>query len=86
MIADWYVNETLRLQQAARTDPKLVRAQRLLDWLQQYGSEIDLRDIIRLGPAQERTKAAAYETLQILIAHGWVRVVSKRPYRIAVTR
>jgi hypothetical protein len=85
IIAGWYVNETLRLQQAARTDPKLVRAQRLLDWLQQHGSEIDLRDILRFGPAHERTKAAAYETLQILIAHGWVRVVSKRPYRVAVT-
>jgi len=85
-IADWYVNEAVRLQVGGRTDPKLVRAQRLLDWLQQRGTETDLRDIIRFGPAAERSKAAAIETLLILLAHGWVRVISKRPYRVAVVQ
>ena len=65
-IADWYVNETLRLQQGARTDPRLVRAQRLLEWLQARGGEIGLREIIQFGPASERSKAAAEETLAIL--------------------
>ena len=83
-IAAWSVNETLRLQQSARTDPALVRAQRLLEWLQARGVEIGLREIITFGPASERSKAAAEETLAILKSHGWVREVSRRPYRIAV--
>jgi hypothetical protein len=86
VIMDWYINETLRLQRAARTDAKLIRAQRLLDWLQERGPEIDVRDIMQTGPAAERSKAAADETLAILKSHGWVREVSKRPYRIAVVR
>jgi hypothetical protein len=85
-ITDWYVNETLRLQQAARTDAKLVRAQRLLVWLQARGGEIDLREIIQFGPAAERSKAAASETIAILLAHGWIRATSKRPYRVAVVQ
>ncbi len=84
VVVDWYINETLRLQRAARTDPKLVRAQRLLDWLQANGPEIEVRDLLRLGPASERTKTAADESLAVLKAHGWVREVSKRPHRIAV--
>ena len=43
--SDWYVNEALRLQLGRRTDLKLVRAQRLLDWLRQHGGEVGLRKI-----------------------------------------
>ena len=32
-LADWYVNEALRLQQSVRTNPKLMVAQQLLEWL-----------------------------------------------------
>jgi hypothetical protein len=85
-IADWYVNETLRLQQGGRTDPMLVRAQKLLDWLRTRGSEVDVRDIITFGPPTERSKKAAEQTLAILRSHGWVKVISKRPYRISVVQ
>ena len=33
-LVDWYVSEALRLQQAGRTDTKLLRAAKLLEWLQ----------------------------------------------------
>ena len=33
MLADWYVNEAVRLQRAGRTDARLLRAQQLLDWM-----------------------------------------------------
>ena len=85
-IAGWYVDEALRLQQAARTNPDLVRAQQLLEWLWQRGGEADLREIIRMGPPAERSKAAAEQTLRILISHRWVRVISKRPRRYAAVR
>ena len=32
-LVDWYVVEALRLHGAARTDPRLRRAQELLDWM-----------------------------------------------------
>jgi hypothetical protein len=81
IIVGWYLVETLRLQRAGRTDPKLVRAQQLLDWLQANGPEIEVRDILRLGPASERSKSALEETLAVLRSHGWVREISKRPHR-----
>lgn len=84
VLMDWYVKETLRLQRAARTDPRLLRAQRLLEWLQANGPEIEVLKILRFGPASERNKAALDETLAALLSHGWVRVLSKRPQRIAV--
>ena len=80
-IADWYVGEALRLHQSGCTNPDLIRAQLLLEWFWQRGGEADLRDIIRMGPPAERSKAAAEQTLRILISHRWVRVISKRPRR-----
>ena len=85
-IAAWYVNETRRLQQGGRTDPMLVRAQRLLDWLRTRGSEVDVREILRLGPPAERSKKAAEQSLAILRSHGWVKLISKRPYRVSVVQ
>jgi hypothetical protein len=86
-LADWYVNEATRLQQAARTDPRLLAAQRLLEWLRERGDdEIEFRDIVRLGPSAIRTKAAADAALAILMAHGWVINLIGRPRRIRVVR
>lgn len=84
-LADWYVNETLRLQSAARTDPALLRAKVLLDWLQ--GREepfVEFRDVLRLGPLAVRTKAAAEDAFAILKSHRWVDEVSERPRRFRV--
>jgi Protein of unknown function (DUF3987) len=86
VLMDWYVNEALRLQQAGRTDPSLLRAQGLLDWLQKRGSEVLVREINQYGPADCHKKADADNALAILQEHGWVTIVSKRPYRIAVIK
>jgi Protein of unknown function (DUF3987) len=84
-LADWYVSEAARLQSAARTDPRLLRAQQLLMWMQsQGGDEIDFRDALRLGPGPVRTKAKADEAFAVLIDHGWVHQVSDRPRRVRV--
>ena len=56
-LADWYVVEAVRMQRAARTDPRLLRAQALLEWLQTRSEpEIDFRDVLRLGPGPVRTR------------------------------
>ena len=82
-LADWYVNETVRLQRAARTDANLKRAQQVLEWMRERGEPvIDFRDVIRLGPSAVRTKAAADEALAVLAAHGWIADVSDRPRRV----
>jgi hypothetical protein len=84
VLMEWYINEALRLQQIARTDPRLIRANRLLQWLQKRGPVVRVREILQFGPAPERSKKALDETLEILKLHGWVRDVSERPHRIEV--
>lgn len=86
-LADWYVNEALRLQQAARTDPKLVVAQQLLEWLRERRQDvIGFREIVQFGPASARTKSGADEALAVLAAHGWVSEVSARPRKFQIVK
>jgi hypothetical protein len=81
-LVDWYVNETLRLHRGARTDSRLLRAKRLLDWLiGNNRSEFGIREIVRLGPSALRTKAAAEEAVGILLQHGWIKQISSSPRR-----
>lgn len=86
-LADWYVAEAVRLQQAARTDPKLLVAQRLLDWLRERDEDvIAFREIVRLGPSPVRTKNGAEAALATLLSHGWVAEASSRPRKIRLVR
>lgn len=86
-LVSWYVGEAIRLQQAGLTDPKLVAAQKLLEWLQAQGDpRISFRDIITYGPGSIRTKQEADAALAILAAHGWVQEESKRPRIYSVAR
>ncbi len=79
-LADWYIAEAVRLQSAARTDPRLVRAQHLLGWLRGRGKpEFSIGDVLQFGPVPTRTKAAADDALSILIAHQWLAETSARP-------
>jgi hypothetical protein len=79
-LAEWYLSEALRLAQASRTDPRLLRAALLLDWLRGRAEDtFQLRDVLRLGPGQLRTKAVAEHAIGILIDHHWVSEVSERP-------
>jgi hypothetical protein len=67
-LADWYMNEAVRLQQAARTDPKLLAAQKMLVWLHKRGKEvIGFREIIQYGRSPRRTKKAADAALAVPI-------------------
>jgi len=81
----WYVFEADRLKTAGRTDPKLLRATKLLEWLQaQPNGEAGISKILTSGPHAMRTKAAAEESVAILAAHGWIIEVSNRPRVIRV--
>ena len=82
-LADFYVSEAVRLAQASRTDPRLIRAQALLDWIgDRRADTLAFRDMVQLGPSALRTKAAMEESVAILIAHGWLEEASPRPRRL----
>jgi hypothetical protein len=77
-LVDWYVREADRLKAAGRTDPKLLRAAKLLEWLQgQPDGKANFREMLQFGPF--RTKATAEASLTILAAHNLIIEVSKRP-------
>jgi hypothetical protein len=85
-LAAWYMSEALRLQRAARTDARLLRAQELLDWMQdQSDPDIPFRNILQSGPSSVRLKGAAEEALTILTSHGWVSETSARPRWLRVS-
>jgi hypothetical protein len=79
-LADWYVNEACRLQQAGRTDSRLLRAKTVWDWLRSRPQrEASISNILQFGPNATRTKAAAEEVLKILQDHRLIAEVSQRP-------
>jgi hypothetical protein len=84
-LTEWYIREALRLHGAARTDPKLLDAHRLLEWLKrQSGPVIRFRDILRGGPRELRAKGPAEVTIRTLADHGLITEVSNKPlaYRV----
>lgn len=84
-LTTWYTDEALRLQQACRTDPALLRAQALLDWLSgREEMDVKFSDVLRLGPAPTRTKKEADAAVRILIEHNLVEEISERPRLVRV--
>lgn len=79
-LAEWYLGQALRLAQASRTNPHLLRAASLLDWLRGRSDDtFQVRDVLRLGPAPLRTKADAEDAIRILIEYRWISEASQRP-------
>ena len=77
----WYVGESQRLAAAAMTDPRIARAQRLLEWTRGRpdipADGISIRWIARNAPTELRTKEAAEGAVAILASHGWFREGAK---------
>ena len=74
-LARFYLGETLRLHQAAATNPTLIEAGNLLQWLKTRGPFVALPDIYQYGPAKVRDKVTAKRLMEVLEQHGWVRRV-----------
>jgi hypothetical protein len=86
-LVDWYLTEALRLNAAGRTDPAILQAKALLEWMQDRvgdGGEVFFRDVLRLGPSATRRLDAAEAALKVLARHGWTEEVSSRPRVIRV--
>lgn len=72
-LATYYINEALRLHSSSISDPMLVKAQKLLDWLQAQGKdEFTLIEIYQYGPNEIRSAKLARQLMNILLEHGWV--------------
>lgn len=78
-LADWYVQEALRLAAYSMTAPAVRAAARLLDWLKgRTGDPITVREIVRKAPPEFRTKQAATRAIELLVSHGWL-VLKQKP-------
>lgn len=73
LLLDYYLTETLRIQDAGIADPDLMLAQRLLDWLHELGEQhVYLAKIYQFGPSGIRDAKTARKLLGILEDHRWI--------------
>ena len=83
----FYLSEALRLAGAVKADPRIERALALLTWLQKQSStEISTSVAIQSGPPVIRSKAPLDDAIAVLIDHGWVAEVCKRPRRLRLKK
>ncbi|MDP2045947.1 MAG: DUF3987 domain-containing protein, partial [Deltaproteobacteria bacterium] len=78
-LAQFYLNEALRLFHSAKTDPDILLTEKVLMWLKtRTGSRpqlVSLPCVYQTGPNAVRDKATASRCLSLLADHGWVRLV-----------
>lgn len=73
-IAQWYLNEALRINGIASIDQELELAERVLEFLQKKKlKQFNVREIMRNGPNAVRTKKEAERMIQILFQHEYVK-------------
>jgi hypothetical protein len=78
-LARFYITEALRLFHAAKTNPDLVLAEKVLTWLRTRECPdkhlVSLPDVYQFGPNSVRDKSTAGRILGIFSDHRWVRPV-----------
>ena len=78
-IAQWYLNEALRINGIAFVDQELELAQGVLEFLQKRKlKQFNAREIMRNGPNAVRTKKMAERMIQILFQHEYVKSVPEK--------
>jgi hypothetical protein len=73
----YYLNEALRIREAAAVDQDLELAGKLLHWLQTTWDDpnglVSLPDCYQIAPIRAiRTKKRAAEIVELLVSHGWL--------------
>lgn len=85
VLVSWYLTEALRLTNPSKVDPRLLQAQRLLDWLltnQRYS--FDARTLQREGPAFIRKSAKQRDSiLAVLVEHRWLNTADGKTFNLA---
>ncbi|AZL16321.1 YfjI family protein [Rickettsiales endosymbiont of Stachyamoeba lipophora] len=76
-IATYYAQELLRLFEEGVTDPMIILAEKLLDWISNKWAEeyISLPDICQHGPNCIREKASAEKIIKKLEDYGWLQKI-----------
>lgn len=74
-LAQWYLNEALRLTEAEAFPPELVNAERTLEWLTanyRKGQPFSLPCLYMNGPRPVRSKDTAARVVAVLLDHQWI--------------
>ena len=76
-LADFYLQEAIRIRGGLEPDPELDLAQEVLDflhkkWMPKYGKYLCLVPLYQEGPTGIRTAKKARESVRILEDHGWL--------------
>jgi hypothetical protein len=74
VLAEHYAAEALRLDEEVRISAQLMKANELLNWLQDEWEEenVSLPDVYQRGPYAIRDRNTAHALVRILEAHGWL--------------
>lgn len=70
-LAEYYLNEWLRIREEGAVDPDIELAEKLLAWLRKQDGAVNLRAILQYGPNPLRKKEAAEKALKRLVMHGY---------------
>ena len=85
-LMDWYLGEISRLHEIGRTDPQIILAQTLLDWIRARDFEvISEREISRNGPRGTRRAKNLRPVLAVLCDHNWLISLGAGQYRLNKT-
>lgn len=75
-LADWYLDEILRITLDDMASPEILRAEKLLQWYVTRGIKTtSLRQVLRYGPSSLREKKEVEAAISTLLDHGWLVVI-----------
>ena len=79
-IATYYATEAKRISGSGWTDPELLLAKKLLDWLLLVWDKptVSARDIYRCGPNAIRDRETTLRLAKTLVDHGWLNPLKTR--------
>ncbi len=74
-IAEWYMDELLRLRECGYVTPELRDAERLRVWLRANRSDslVTVRELLRTGPRPTHNSDYTKKLMGILESYGWIR-------------
>lgn len=73
-LAEWYIDEILRVVLDDMASPEILQAEKLLQWLQDKRIKTtNVRQVQIYGPNSLREKAAILKTFKTLEDHGWLK-------------
>ena len=72
-LADWYLNEILRITLDGMASPEILKAEKLLEWFRKKGIKATSgRQILQFGPNEFREASKVKAVFKTLINHQWL--------------